>query len=49
MTDKRSKLDKATDILANIIKQQIDTLPSAVATAKRKQLHDLGANFKPSR
>jgi hypothetical protein len=27
MTDKRSKLDKATDILAKIIKQQIDTLP----------------------
>jgi hypothetical protein len=49
MTDKRSKLDKATDILAKIIKQQIDTLPSAVATAKRKQLHDMAVSYKPSR
>jgi hypothetical protein len=49
MTDERSKLDKAKDILAKIIKQQIDTLPPAVATVKRKQLHDLAANFKPSR
>jgi len=49
MNDKRSKLGKATDILAKIIKHQIDTLPPAVATAKRKQLHDMAANFKPSR
>jgi len=48
MAGNRSKLDKATDILAKIIQQQIDTLPPAVATAKRKQLHDLAASFKPS-
>jgi hypothetical protein len=49
MTDKRSKLDKATDILAKIIKQQIDTLPPPIAATKRKKLQDLAANFKPSR
>jgi hypothetical protein len=48
MADKRSKLDKATDLVAQIIQEQINTLPPAVAAAKRKELRDLAASFSPS-
>jgi hypothetical protein len=48
MASKKSKLDKATDILAKIVQQQIDTLSPAVATAKRKKLHDLAARVSTS-
>ena len=41
MTKKKSKLDKAADIVAQIIAEQLATLPPAVAVAKRKRLHDL--------
>jgi hypothetical protein len=48
MASKKSKLDKATDIVAKIIKEQLDTLPSAVAKTKRKELHDLALRVSPS-
>jgi hypothetical protein len=48
MASKKSKLDKATDIVAKIIKEQLDTLPIAVAEAKRKELHDLALRVSPS-
>jgi hypothetical protein len=41
MARKKSKLDKATDIVAKIIRDQLDTLPRATAEAKRKKLHDV--------
>jgi hypothetical protein len=41
MAKKKSKLDKATDIVAKIIGEQLATLPPAVAARKRKELHNL--------
>jgi hypothetical protein len=48
MASKKSKLDKATDIVAKIIREQLDTLPPAVAEAKSKELHDLALRVSPS-
>jgi hypothetical protein len=48
MARKKSQLDKATDIVARIIQQQLETLPPAVAEAKRKELHDLAVKASPS-
>jgi hypothetical protein len=48
MAKKRTKLDKATDIVAKIIKEQLDTLPDDVAEAKRKELHDLAVKVSLS-
>jgi hypothetical protein len=45
---RKSKLDKATEIVAKIIQEQLDTLPPAVAEAKRKKLHDLALKVSPS-
>jgi hypothetical protein len=45
MANRKSKLDKATDIVTKIIQKQINTLPSAAATAKRKRLHTLAAKL----
>lgn len=41
MAKKKSQLDKATDLIAKMIKEQLDTLPAAVAEKKREELHDL--------
>jgi hypothetical protein len=43
MASRKSKLDKATDIVAKIIQEQLDTLPPNVARAKRRELHALAA------
>ena len=43
MASKKSKLDKATDIVAKIIGEQLKTLPPAVAQAKRRVLHGLAS------
>ncbi len=43
MASRKSKLDKATDVVAKIIQEQLDTLPPSVARAKRRELHDLAA------
>jgi hypothetical protein len=41
MAKRKSKLDKATDIIAEIIAAQLAKLSPSVAAAKRKRLHDL--------
>ncbi len=43
MASKKSKLDKATDIVTKIIQEQLDTLSPTVARAKRRELHELAA------
>jgi hypothetical protein len=40
MARKRSAIDKATDIIAGIIQDHLDTLPGAEAKNKRKKFHD---------
>jgi hypothetical protein len=45
---KKTVLDKATDIVATIILEQIDTLAPDVAKAKRKELHALAAKVSRS-
>jgi hypothetical protein len=47
MAGKRSKLDKATDIVAKIFQEQIESLPPAVAASKRKKLHNLAVRVSP--
>jgi hypothetical protein len=48
MASKKSKLDKATDLVAKIIREQLATLPPEIAKAKRKELHDLAAKVSPT-
>jgi hypothetical protein len=47
MARKKSKLDKATDIVAKIIQGQLETLPPVVAESKLKRLHDLAIERIP--
>jgi hypothetical protein len=42
MANRKSKLDKATDIVTKIIQKQINTLPSAAATAKTQKVAYIG-------
>jgi hypothetical protein len=44
-----SKLDEAADILATIVKEQIKSLPPALALSKRKKLLELATSFRRSR
>jgi hypothetical protein len=48
MPRKKSKLDEATDIVAKIIGEQIQSLPPALAAEKRKELHNLALKVSPS-
>jgi hypothetical protein len=48
MASKRSELDKATDVVAKIVQEQIGALSPAVARAKRKTLYDLAARVSSS-
>jgi len=48
MATKNAKLDKAVDTIAEIIQSQLDTLPPAVAKAKRQQLHRLATKVSRS-
>ena len=48
MASKKSQLDKATEIVAGIIEQQLEKLPPAVAELKRRKLHDLALKVSPS-
>lgn len=48
MATKKSQLDKATEIVAKTIEQQLKTLPPAVAKLKRRELHDLALRVSPS-
>ena len=43
MASKKSKLDKATDIVAKIIQEQLGTLSPTIARAKRRELRELAA------
>ena len=48
MATKKSKLDKAVEVVANIIQSQLDELPRALAKAKRRELHDLAIKVSRS-
>jgi hypothetical protein len=44
-----SKLDEVAYILAKIVKEQIKSLPPALALSKRKKLLELATSFQRSR
>jgi hypothetical protein len=48
MATKNVKLEKAVEMVAKIIKSQLDTLPPAEAKAKRQELRQLAAKVSRS-
>jgi hypothetical protein len=42
MAAKKSKLDKATDVVGKMLAEQLSRLPAGIAAEKRKKRHQLG-------